>query len=183
MHTGENEMGLRQIVDFTRLGAIVIMLLHFYYYCYGAFEQWHLTAEIGDRFLKNIERTGLFKTVYHSKGIALVLLVISLFGALGKKSEKFSKQTIIFYLVFGLLLYSCSHYLLKLQEDVQVVACIYMGVTTLGFIFILTGGTVLTRYIKLQMDKDIFNELNETFPRKKDCLKMNIPSISPHGIN
>jgi hypothetical protein len=69
MHTGENEQGLRQIVDFTRLGAIVILLLHFYYYCYGAFEQWQLTAEIGDRFLKNIERTGLFKTFhFHFNG-------------------------------------------------------------------------------------------------------------------
>lgn len=180
MHTGENETGLRQIMDFTRLGAIVILLLHFYYYCYGAFDQWKLTADIGDRFLRNIEGTGLFASVYHSKGIALILLVISLLGALGKKSEKFSKQTILFYLVFGLLLYGFGHYLLKIQEDIQIVACLYIGVTTLGFIFILTGGTILTRYIRLQMDKDVFNELNETFPQEERLLEneysINLPA-------
>ncbi len=36
--TGENEVGLRKILGFTRLAGIVILFLHFYYYCYGAFK-------------------------------------------------------------------------------------------------------------------------------------------------
>ena len=56
--TGENEMGLRKILDFTRLGSIIILLLHFYYYCYGMFKLWGLTTEISDKFLINISRTG-----------------------------------------------------------------------------------------------------------------------------
>ena len=43
MQTGENEQGLRKILDMTRLISIVILVLHFYYYCYAAFEHWHLT--------------------------------------------------------------------------------------------------------------------------------------------
>ena len=74
--TGEHEMGLKKILDFTRLGAIVILLLHFYYYCYGAFHQWQLTTEIGDRFLVNLQRTGLFNAPYISSSIALGLLSI-----------------------------------------------------------------------------------------------------------
>ena len=83
--TGENEMGLRKILDFTRLGAIVILLLHFYYYCYGLFDQWGLTIEIGDRFLLNIKNTGLFNSIYSSKLLALALLVISVLCSKGKK--------------------------------------------------------------------------------------------------
>ena len=42
MHTGENEQGLRKILDMTRLISLVLLGLHFYYYCYGAFVQWEL---------------------------------------------------------------------------------------------------------------------------------------------
>ncbi len=39
MQTGENEQALRKILDMTRLISIAILVLHFYYYCYTAFEQ------------------------------------------------------------------------------------------------------------------------------------------------
>ena len=61
--TGENEAGLRKILDFTRLAAIFILLLHCYFYCYGAFKQWGLTSSWGDQFLQNLIRTGLYSTV------------------------------------------------------------------------------------------------------------------------
>ena len=86
--TGENEAGLRKILDFTRLGSILVLLLHCYFYCYGAFERWGLTTQWGDQFLQNIARTGMYNTVWKSKLIALGLLGISLLGARGKKSEK-----------------------------------------------------------------------------------------------
>lgn len=60
--TGENETGLRKILDSTRLAGIVFLLLHFYYYCYGCFRQWGSTAEMVYRFLSNISHTGLFST-------------------------------------------------------------------------------------------------------------------------
>ena len=46
MQTGENEQSLRKILDMTRLMSIAILALHFYYYCYTAFEQWQLTATL-----------------------------------------------------------------------------------------------------------------------------------------
>jgi hypothetical protein len=39
MQTGENVEGLRKILDMTRLIAITILVLHFYYYCYAAFRR------------------------------------------------------------------------------------------------------------------------------------------------
>ncbi len=90
--TGENEQGLMKILDFTRLAAIVILLLHFYYYCYAAFKNWQLTTTITNRLLMNIMKTGLFENSYTSKLIAIGLLVISLMGAKGKKDEKLKGQ-------------------------------------------------------------------------------------------
>lgn len=181
--TGEHEMGLRKILDFTRLGAIVILLLHYYYNCYGAFEQWKLTAEIGDRFLANLARTGLFNAPYISKLIALGLLTISLLGVKGKKSEKISLKPTFAYLICGLILYLLSHPLLLVRGSLETVAIIYIGATSIGFILILSGGTILSRYIRLKLNRDIFNEANETFPQEERLLQNNYSINLPAQYN
>src|SRR5690606_4932838 len=88
MQTGENEQALRKILDMTRLIAIALLALHCYYYCYGAFREWHVTVALTDRLMGNVQRTGLFDSFNKSKLIALGFLVISLLGAKGRKDEK-----------------------------------------------------------------------------------------------
>lgn len=178
--TGENEKGLKQIIDFTRLGSIFILMLHFYYECYSAFHQWALTSEFTDRLLGNIVRTGLFKTIAVSKGLSLALLIISLIGAKGKKTEAIKKEWVISHLVTGFFLFWCSALFLHLSGTPQTIAGIYMGTTGAGFLLILTGGTQLSRLIQLKLGKDIFNELNETFPQEERLLQnefsINLPA-------
>ncbi len=176
-HTGENEQGLRKIVDLTRFASIFILLLHFYYYCYVAFEQWEITSTITDRLMKNISNTGLFHNHLISKFMALGLLVISLFGAQGKKDEKINWKSISAYLLIGLLLYFSSQLFFKLQYDVQTVAIVYITATGIGFLLILAGGNLLSRLIKLNLGDDVFNSLNETFPQE-ECLISNDYSIN-----
>jgi hypothetical protein len=72
MHTGENEQGLRKILDMTRLISIALLILHFYYYCYAAFQQWQLTATLTNRLIGNIQHTGLFNSFHKSKAIAVL---------------------------------------------------------------------------------------------------------------
>jgi hypothetical protein len=178
--TGENEAGLRKILDFTRLGSILVLLLHSYFYCYGAFERWGLTTPWGDQFLQNIARTGLYSTVWKSKLIALGLLGISLLGARGKKSEKINPRSILAYLVLGLSLYFSSALILGFQGPVQLLATGYMTVTGVGFLLVLAGGNLFSRYIRMNLGKDIFNELNETFPQEERLLEneysINLPA-------
>jgi hypothetical protein len=180
MSTGEDEKALREILDFTRLAGIIVLLIHFYFYCFGAFKMWDLTTETGNRFLANIGRTGLFKNMYYSKLLVLSLLTISLFGAQGKKSEKVRKQSIVFYLLSGIIFFFGSNILLKSSMPVVTIATVYMGITTIGFILILTGGTRLSRYVQIQFHKDIFNEMNETFPQEERLLEneysINLPA-------
>lgn len=180
MSTGEDEKALKEILDFTRLAGIVVLLIHFYFFCFETFKLWHLTTEITNRLLKNLSRTGLFKNINYSKLLAISLLVISLFGASGKKSETVSKHSILFYLLSGFLFFFGSNILLKLNTSIESVATIYMTVTSMSFILILTGGTRLSRYIQLQFHKDIFNEMNETFPQEERLLEneysINLPA-------
>src|ERR1700749_4778675 len=105
MPTEENERGLHQILDLIRMLAIIILLLHFYFYSYDAFRVWKLTTSVTDRILQSISRTGLFDHFLNSKGIALGLLVITLFGAKARKSLTLTYRIPLIYLVIGLLLY------------------------------------------------------------------------------
>lgn len=178
--TGENETGLKKILDFTRLAGIAILLLHFYFYCYGLFRVWGLTAEIGDRFLENISNTGLFKSPVVSKLLALGLLLISLLGSRGKKTEKINRKIIVVYLLTGLLLYFLSIVILQSRTYLQNAGIAYIAITSIGYLFILTGGTLLSRLIKVNLGNDIFNELNETFPQEERLLEneysINLPA-------
>lgn len=181
MNTGENEQGLRKILDMTRLISIVILALHFYYYCYRAFEGWGLVSILSDRLLGNIKRTGLFNQFVISKLIALVFLCISLLGAKGKKEEKLNYKTAFIYIIAGLAIYFVSYWSLKLSLEIKAVAITYITLTSLGYLLVLTGGTLLTRIIRMQFNsKDIFNNENETFPQEERLIQneysINLPA-------
>ena len=178
--TGENEQGLRKIIDLTRFASIFILLLHFYYFCYRAFLHWEITSTLTDRLMKNISQTGLFSGVFVSKFIAIGLLIISLLGAQGKKDEKLNKRSIAAYLLIGLLLFFGSSWFFRLNESIEIVAMVYMAVTGIGFLLILAGGNLLSRLIKLNLSDDVFNSLNETFPQEERLLtneySINLPA-------
>src|SRR3954469_15513765 len=165
MHTGENEQGLRKIVDMTRLISIVLLILHFYYYCYAAFKVWDLTAALTDRLLANIYTSGLFNNFHKSKAIAVGFLVISLLGAKGRKEEKLTYKSGFAYLVTGVLFYAFNYLSLLPGLALTTTAFLYIGITTTGFILILTCRTLLSRVIQLKFNnQNVFNKENETFP-------------------
>jgi hypothetical protein len=177
--TGENEMGLQNILDFTRLGSITILLLHFYYSCYQAFANWKLTSAISDRFLINIARTGLFEG-QHAKLIAFGLLLVSLMGVKGRKNEKIKKWVIAACIFPGVMIYFFSSLVFKMNYNDNGLAVIYMVLTGAGYLLILTGGALFSRLIKINLAVDVFNDLNESFPQEERLLQneysVNLPA-------
>ena len=180
MSTGENEQGLRKILDLTRMMSVAILLLHFYYYCYGAFKGWEVRSDITDRLLQNIYHTGLFSNFHKSKLIALIVLGISLFGAKGRKDEKLGFKHAFAYILMGVILYFISFIIFDLEISINAAAISYMSVTATGFVLILTGGTLLSRIIYLKLSDNVFNSLNETFPQEERLLNneysINLPA-------
>src|SRR6187455_813332 len=122
MSTGENEQGLRKILDLTRMMSVAILLLHFYYYCYGAFKGWEVRSGITDRLLQNIYHTGLFSNFHKSKLIALIVLGISLFGAKGRKDEKLGFKHAFAYILMGVILYFISFIIFDLEISINAAA-------------------------------------------------------------
>ncbi len=181
MQTGENEQALRKILDMTRLISITILVIHFYYYCYAAFDEWQFSSSFTDRLLGNIRNTGLFSNFHKSKLIALGFLTISLMGAKGRKDEKLNYKTSFSYIITGLLIYFFSYLSLLLKIKMTEVALIYMGLASVGFLLVLSGGTLLSRIIQSKLNnKDIFNKENETFPQEERLLQneysINLPA-------
>ena len=181
MQTGENEQAMRKILDMTRLISIVILVIHFYYFCYAAFHEWGLSSTLSDRLLGNIYRTGLFEGFHKSKLIALVFLFISLLGARGRKNEKLNHKTAFAYIITGLLIYFTSYLALLVKIKTTELSVLYIGITSIGFLLTLSGGTLLSRIISNRLNnKDIFNRENETFPQEERLLEneysINLPA-------
>lgn len=180
MQTGEDTQGLRKIVDFTRLISLFILAIHFYLSCYPAFAEWGLTAEITDRIVENIARTGLFNGIWKPKLAALLCLLISLVAVKGKKDEKIQLRPIVAYLLTGLLLYFISNLCFYMKAEVTAVTLLYMGMTAIGYMLILTGGGQLSRLLKNKLNNDPFNTENETFPQEERLLEneysINLPA-------
>ncbi|MEO7215487.1 conjugal transfer protein MobC [Mucilaginibacter sp.] len=171
MQTGEDIQGLRKIIDFTRLISIFILAIHFYICCYQAFRHWQWTADITDRIVGNIAKTGLFINMLRPKLAALLFLAISLVGVKGRKDEKMQKRTITAYLLTGLLIYFISVLCFYLKAGIDLIAVAYMVLTGTGYLLVLTGGTYLSRLIKNGLNNDIFNTEQETFPQEERLLE------------
>jgi len=181
MYTGENEQGLRKIMDLTRLISLVLLSLHCYYYCYKAFEGWGWTTPLTDRLLSNLSHTGLFKTLLRSKVFALLFLCISLMGVTGRKEVKLHFKEAGAYLVLGLVLYFGSIGLFYAHLPLETGAITYMAVNGIGYLLVLSGGTLFSRMLSLKLgNQDVFNREAETFPQEERLLKnkysINLPA-------
>lgn len=180
MNTGEDINALRKIVDLTRYISIFILLVHFYLSCYVGFESWGWTTVITNRIIENISKTGLFSGFLIAKISALVFLLISLIGLKGRKEETIQVKKILWYFLLGLVLYFSSVGSFYLNAGAESVTIVYIGFTLTGYLLILSGGTLLSRYIKEKLKKDIFNTENETFPQEERLLEneysINLPA-------
>lgn len=184
-NTSENEQGLRKIMDMTRGISIVILLIHFYFYCYAALREWHLTIPIVDRIFINIQRTGLFSSFIKTKLIAIGFLLLSLIGSRGRKAQQVTFRQAIAWLAAGIPIYFGSQLIFLIRSlPATILAAAYMTLTICGYLLALTGGALLSRVIQNSLGDEVFNDENETFPQEERLLKndysINLPTLYRH---
>lgn len=93
-------------------------------------------------------------------------------GAKGRKNEKLNFKTAFSYIIIGLVIYFFSYLSLLLKIKITELAIIYIGLASVGFLMVLSGGTLLSRIIKSKFNnKDICNRENETFPQEERLLE------------
>jgi hypothetical protein len=157
MSTGENEQDQRKILDMTRLISIILLLLHFFYFCTLQ------DSPFATLLFEALSRTGIFKTPLTSKLLSLMLLAISLLGASGKKEETQKLSYTLSTLGLGLLFFFLSLVWIHARTA-------YVITSTAGYCMVLSGGIRLKRLVTTTPGQDTFNELNETFPQEERFL-------------
>lgn len=178
--TGENEQALRKIIDFTRMTSLIVLAIHFYYLSHALLSHWGYTLELVDNIILKIAKTGLLETPVDTKFIILGLLVISLFGAKGRKDETLNVTIAIALTMVGAVSFLMSHYIFHLAINTPIQTITYWTVTSAAYLAALAGGTWLSRILKLKLKKDIFNQMNESFPQEERLLEnefsINLPA-------
>lgn len=182
LRTGENEQGLKKIIDLTRMIALGILMIHCYYECYAAFQSLGWVSKLSDQLLKNIIRTGLLSGFTKVKLISLGFLLISLLGVKGRKNENANYKNVLTYLTVGLVIYFASAFVLTTAEmQLQTTASLYILLNIAAVLFIISGGSILARIIKAKLSPDVFNRSNETFPQEESLItneySINLPAI------
>ncbi|HYF69955.1 MAG TPA: conjugal transfer protein MobC [Ohtaekwangia sp.] len=179
-HTGENEQGLRKIIDLTRLLSLFILMIHLYVSSFDAFDELGLTAPVLNQFLGHVIRFKVFSTPFHAKLSTLALLYISLLGAKGKKNEKINRNTATTYLIIGHVFFLPSFGFAFTQASVLTQGIAEVVLSSTGYLLILSGGTMLSRLVQLKLGKDVFNRENESFPQEERLLEneysVNLPT-------
>jgi hypothetical protein len=184
-NTSENDQGLRKILDMTRGISIVVLLVHFYFFCYAAFQEWRLTMPLVDRIFIAARRTGLFSSFNTTKLIGFGFLALSLLGTRGRKSQRLGFREAALYVGVGTIVYFASQLILLIGSlSASTLATLYMAVTICGYLLALTGGALLSRVIQNNINTEVFNDDNETFPQEERLLEndhsLNLPTAYRH---
>lgn len=163
---GEDDpRGLAKIMAFMRAVSIIVMLMHFYWYCYGYFLARSWTLELVNQILGNFDRTaGLFSHLLYTKIFAVVLLALSCLGTKGVKNEEITWMNISFALSIGLVLFFCNGWLLRLPLLLATYA--YILTTSAGYIALMVAGVWMSRLLKNNLMEDVFNNENESFQQE-----------------
>jgi len=170
MITGEDIQGMRKMQDMTRWISLALLFLHFYFYCYQAFHHWGLTALLSDRILANIVKTGLFNNPETSRSLALGFLLCSQLGANGRKNEKLRYRTVAVTLFLGALLYFGSRFVFRLDASFETIAVLYMSITFIGYLLVLSGSIQLSKMVAYSYRKRYFTT-NEGFQQQEKPIK------------
>lgn len=177
---GEDDLrGLAKIMAFMRAVSIILVLMHFYWYCYGFFEHRRWTLDIVGKILNNFDRTaGLFSHPLYSKIFAVLLLALSCLGTKGVKNEKITWPKIYTVLGIGFILFFLNVPLLKLSADIATF--LYILTTSIGFIALMVSGVWMSRLLKNNLMDDVFNNENESFQQETKLMEneysVNLPT-------
>ncbi|OPC66465.1 conjugal transfer protein TraG [Elizabethkingia bruuniana] len=177
---GEDDLrGLAKIMAFMRAVSIIIVLMHFYWFCYGFFAQRGWTLEIIAKILTNFNRTaGLFSHTLYTKIFALVLLALSCLGTKGVKNERITWTKIRVALAIGFVLFFLNFPLLKLSAAIATL--LYILTTSLGYIALMVAGVWMSRLLRNNLMDDVFNNENESFQQETKLMQneysVNLPT-------
>ena len=164
MQQEDDLRALAKIMDFLRAVSIILVVIHVYWYGYGAIRTWGIGIGVVDRILMNFQRTaGLFSSMLYTKLFAVVLLGLSCLGTKGVKGEKITWRKIYAALGMGGVLFFLNGWLLRLPLPFTIDVGLYVVMISAGYACLLMAGLWMSRLLKHNLMDDVFNNENESF--------------------
>ena len=181
MQQEDDLRALAKIMDFLRAVSILLVVMHLYWYCYGAILAWEVNIGVVDRILMNFDRTaGLFRSMLYTKLFALVLLALSCLGTKGVKNERMTWTRIWTVFGAGLVLFFLNWWILELPLPVSANTALYTAAVATGYVCLLMAGTWMSRLLKTNLMDDVFNNENESFMQETRLIEneysVNLPT-------
>ena len=181
MQQEDDLRALAKIMDFLRAVSIILVVIHVYWYGYGAIRIWGLDIGVVDRILMNFQRTaGLFSSMLYTKLFAVVLLGLSCLGTKGVKGEKITWEKIYAALGMGGVLFFLNGWLLHLPLPFTIDVGLYVVTISAGYACLLMAGLWMSRLLKHNLMDDVFNNENESFMQETRYLEneysVNLPT-------
>ncbi|SUX45897.1 conjugal transfer protein MobC [Chryseobacterium indoltheticum] len=177
---GEDDLkGLAKIMGFMRAVSIILVLMHFYWFCYSFFLEHGWVLEIINKILSNFQITaGLFSHLLYTKIFAVVLLALSCWGTTGVKNEKITWKKINITLLIGVLLFFFNGLLLNSLFKYSIF--FYILTTCSGYIILMISGVWISRLLRTNLMEDVFNNENESFQQETKLMQneysVNLPT-------
>lgn len=177
---GEDDLrSLAKIMGFMRAVSIILILMHFYWFCHLSFLEQGWTLGILNKILSNFQKTaGLFSHPFYTKLFSLIFLALSCWGSKGVKNEKITWKKINIALVVGLLFYFFNGSLLHL--NLKYSPFLYILTTSLGYICLMASGVWMGRLFQINLMEDVFNSENESFQQETKLMEnqysVNLPT-------
>ena len=181
MQQEDDLRALAKIMDFLRAVSIILVVIHVYWYGYGAIRTWGIGIGVVDRILMNFQRTvGLFSSMLYTKLFAVVLLGLSCLGTKGVKGEKITWEKIYAALGMGGVLFFLNGWLLHLPLPFTIDVGLYVVTISAGYACLLMAGLWMSRLLKHNLMDDVFNNENESFMQETRYLEneysVNLPT-------
>jgi hypothetical protein len=181
MQQEDDLRGLAKVMEFMRAVSILFCVIHLYWFCYQTLADWGMNIEVVDRILLGFNRTaGLFTSLLWTKLFAVLFLALSCLGTKGVKEEKITWTKIGVCLFFGFVLFFLNWWILALPLTLSVNTVLYMATLTAGYILLLMSGLWMSRLLKNNLMKDVFNTENESFMQETRLMEneysVNLPS-------
>ena len=181
MQQEDDLRALAKIMDFLRAVSIILVVIHVYWYGYGAIRTWGIGIGVVDRILMNFQRTvGLFSSMLYTKLFAVVLLGLSCLGTKGVKGEKITWEKIYAALGMGGVLFFLNGWLLRLPLPFTIDVGFYVVTISAGYACLLMAGLWMSRLLKHNLMDDVFNNENERFMQETRYLEneysVNLPT-------
>ena len=181
MQQEDDLRALAKIMDFLRAVSIILVVIHVYWYGYGAIRTWGIGIGVVDRILMNFQRTvGLFSSMLYTKLFAVVLLGLSCLGTKGVKGEKITWEKIYAALGMGGVLFFLNGWLLHLPLPFTINVGLYVVTISAGYACLLMAGLWMSRLLKHNLMDDVFNNENESFMQETRYLEneysVNLPT-------